>query len=218
MPLQQLFVLAVAGMVFLAAMRVVRVQFGRTPHPEGLAKLLFVLAFVSLPPLGLGLLADQGGARGILTGLLWVPVYSIMLVGLLLVMRVAAEVVAVVTPRRPRRVLVLALAALEGDRNDVPYDPPVTPGLAAIVALVDRNNGVFPRGAAFRDEIDRVGFRASWDALDAATARLEAAMAEDHRLGRGVASAVTATARDARGRLDTLRQLAVDDGQAWVAA
>jgi hypothetical protein len=217
MPLQQLFVLAVAGMVFLAVMRVLRVRYGRTPHPEGMAKLLFGLAFVSLPPLALGL-TGQAGASGVLGGFPWIPVYAIMLVGLLIVMWVAALVVAAVAPRRLRRLLLLALIAHEVDSSDVPSNPPVTPQLAAIAALVQRSNDVFPRGMGFAAEIDRPGFRASWDALDAETGRLEAAMAEDQLLGRGVASAVTALARDARSRLDTLRRLSLDDGQSWVPA
>ena len=217
MPFQQLFVLAVAGVVFLAVMRVVRVQSGRAPHPEGLAKILFGLAFVSLPPLALGL-TGQAGATGVLGGLTWIPVYAIMLVGLLIVMWVAAVIVASVAPRRTRSLLLLALIASEGDPYDVPRNPPVTPQLAAIAALVQRSNDVFPRGMGFRAEIDRPGFRASWEELDAATGRLEAAMAEDQRLGRGVASAVTAMARDARSRLDTLRQFAVEDGQSWLRA
>ena len=40
----------------------------------------------------------------------------------------------------------------------------------------------------------------------------------DHRLGLAVTSTVEATAVDARSRLDTLRRLAVDHGQAWAAA
>jgi len=214
MPFQQLFVLAVAGMVFLAVMRVVRVQSGRAPHPEGIAKLPFGVAFVSLPPLALGLLTHDAGATGVLGGLAWLPVYGIMLIGLLVVMRVAAVLVAAVAPRSR---LLLALIASEGDPYDVPPNPPVTPRLAAMAAVVQRSNDVFPTGLGFRAAIDRPGFRASWDALDAATGRLEAAMAEDLRLGRGVASAVTTMARDARSRLGTLRQLAVDGGQSWVA-
>jgi len=217
MPFQQLFVLAVVAVVFLAVMRVVRVRSGLTPHPEGIAKLLFGVAFVSLPPLGLAL-TGQAGASGVLDGLPWVPVYAIMLGGLLIVMRMAAVIVAAVAPRRARKLLLLALVASEGDPYDVPFNPPVTPQLAAIAALVQRSNDVFPRGMGFRAEVDRPGFRASWDSLDAATGRLEAAMAEDQRLGRGVASAVTAMARDARSRLDTLRQFAVEDGQSWLRA
>ena len=217
MPLQQLFVLAVGAMVLLAVIRVVRVRSGRTPHPEGMAKLLFGLAFVFVPPIALGALAGPGGESGLLTGLASVPLYAILLVGLMIVMRVAAAIVAVVVPRRARRLLLLALVANDDDPH-VPVDPPVTPQLAAMVALVGRRNDVFPRGGAFAAEIDRSGFRASWDALDTATGTLEDAMAEDKRLGRGVALTVAAAARDARRRLNTLRELAVEDGQSWVEA
>jgi hypothetical protein len=54
--------------------------------------------------------------------------------------------------------------------------------------------------------------------LDGATRSLEGRIADDHRLGLAVARATTATASDARSRLDTLRRLAVDQGQAWAAA
>jgi hypothetical protein len=186
-----------------------------------MAKLLFGLAFVSLPPLALGLLTGEAGASGVLGGLPWIPVYAIMVGGLLIVMWVAALIVAAVVPRRLRSLrslLLLALVGRESDPSDVPSNPPVTPELAAIAALVRRSNDVFPRGMGFAAEIDRPGFHDSWDALDAETGRLEAAMAEDQRLGLGVASPVTALARDARSRLDTLRQLAVDDGQSWAPA
>jgi hypothetical protein len=215
MPFQQLFVLAVLAMVCLAVMRVVRVHLGRSPHPDGIARHLFRIGFVALPPLALGVLSNPGA--GLLTGVPWIPVYALLLVGLMVVMRVVAVGVALVAPRRARRVL-LALIASEGDPYDVPFNPPVTPRLAGIVALVDRANAVFPRGMAFRDQTGRSGFRASWDALDAATAQLEGAMAEDGRLGMGVAATVAATARDARSRLDTLRQFAVEDGLVWAPA
>lgn len=218
MPFQQLFVLAIAGMVFLAVLRIVRVQTGRTPHPSGKAGLLFPVAFVALPPIALGALVGPGGGSGALPSLTWVPVYAIMLVGLMVVMRIAAVIVEAIAPRRLRRLLLLALVANEGDPYDMPFNPPVTPRLAAILALVDRTNAVFPRGMGFRDQVDREGFRGAWDALDEATGQLEGAMAEDVRLGRGVPSAAAATAKDARGRLDTLRRFAVEDGQSWVVA
>jgi hypothetical protein len=139
-----------------------------------------------------------------------------MSVALLIAMRVAAGFVAAVAPSQARQVLLVALVADDAGPY-VPADPPVTPRLAAITELVQRSNDVFPRGGAFRHEIDRPGFRASWDALDAATGRLEAAMAEDDRLGRGVPVTVNAMARDARGRLDALRQLAVEEGRSWPA-
>ncbi len=81
------------------------------------------------------------------------------------------------------------------------------------MALVDRRNATFPRGVEFPAEVDRVGFRSDWDALDAATRALEGRMAEDRRLGLGVASAAMATALDARSRLDTLSRLATGRGR-----
>jgi len=77
---------------------------------------------------------------------------------------------------------------------------------------------VFPRGREFSEEVDRAGFRTAWDSLQAATARLEGDIADEHRLGRPVASAAMASAADARSRLDTLRSLAAGHGQAWAGA
>jgi len=114
--------------------------------------------------------------------------------------------------------MLLALVGREADLDDLPFDPPVTARLAESVALVNRANLVFPRGPEFPAQIERSGFRASWDSLDAATTTLEDRIAEDRRLGLGVASDVMATAKDARSRLDTLRRLAVEHGQAWAAA
>ena len=42
---------------------------------------------------------------------------------------------------------------------------------------------------------------------------LEGRIADEHRIGLAVAS--SAAAEDARSRLDTLRRLYVDRGQAW---
>ena len=75
--------------------------------------------------------------------------------------------------------------------------------------------GLFPRGHDFPLQIERSGFRFAWDALDAATGKLEARIADDHRIGLAVASSAVATAVDARSRLDTLRRLAGDGGPAW---
>ena len=210
--------MAIGSMALLAVMRVVRVHFGQTPHPDGGFRWPFILAFVLLPPLALGLLTQSDGSSGPLRGLAWVPVYGALIVGLMLVMQFAAVVIRFVAPRPVRAPLVLALTASEGDPYAVPYDPPVTPALAATVAQVDRLNAAFPRGLAFRAEIERTTFRATWDALDTATRTLEGAIADAIREGRGAASSASATAHDARGRLDALRRMAVDDGQTWVTA
>jgi hypothetical protein len=86
----------------------------------------------------------------------------------------------------------------------------VTTKLAECMALVDRRNAAFPRGIAFPGQVDRVDFHEAWDALDDATRTLEGGIAADRRLGLGIAPAASATALDARGRLDTLLRLADD--------
>jgi hypothetical protein len=103
----------------------------------------------------------------------------------------------------------------EADPYDVPFDPPITAKLAESVGLVDRANAAFPRGVGFPTQIDRSGFRGDWEALDGATRSLEDRIAADFRLGLAVASGARVTAADARSRLDTLRRLAVEQGQAW---
>jgi len=218
MSLQQLFILAVAAMAVLVVTRVVRVYRGREPHLNGARRLLFVLLFVFVPPIVFGALTQPiEGARQI-PALAWVPVYAMMLAGIWILMWIAAQVLKIVAPRRSRRVLLLALIGSESDRSDVLLDPPVTTKLAESVALVDRANIAFPRGPEFPAQIDRAGFRVDWDALDAATGTLENRIVDEYRTGLGVASLATATAQDARSRLDTLQRLAVDDGQAWAAA
>jgi hypothetical protein len=111
--------------------------------------------------------------------------------------------------------LLLALVGSEGDLDDAPFNPPTTAKLAEILALVDRANAIFPRGPEFPVQINREGFRFAWDALDSATGTLEGQIADDYRLGLGVARAAEATAEDARSRLDSLRRFAVVNGQAW---
>ena len=76
---------------------------------------------------------------------------------------------------------------------------------------------MFPRGLAFPGQVDRADFHEAWDALDDATRSLEGGIAADRQLGLGIATAASATALDARGRLDTLLRLA-NDGRAaaWV--
>ena len=218
MLLQQLFILAVVAMAVLAVTRLVRVHRGREPHLEGTRRLLFVLVFVFVPPIVFGALTQPIEELRQIPALAWVPVYATMLAGIWILMWIAAQVLKIVAPRRSRRVLLLALIGSESDRSDVLLDPPVTTKLAESVALVDRANIAFPRGPAFPAQIDRVGFRVDWDALDAATGTLENRIVDEYRTGLGVASLATATAQDARSRLDTLHRLAVDDGQAWAAA
>jgi hypothetical protein len=215
MPILQLFILALAAMIGLAAMRLVRVHLGRSPHPGGIARLSFILAFLLLPPIALGLLTQP--AAGPLVGIAWVPVYVAMLAALGIVMWLAAAVVRTSAPRRSRPLLVLALVASQ-DEAGPRFDPPLTAELAESQAVVDTANAVFPRGVDFPTQIDRAGFRPAWDALDAATRTLEGRIADDEGHGVGVAAAATATAEDARGRLETLRGLAADGGQGWAKA
>ncbi len=196
----QLVMVAVAAMFGLATVRLVRVHLGRTPLPEVRGMRLVVLAALLSPLIVLGAFSS-------------LPVYIGILLALVIVMWLAAVVVQLVARGRIRPLLLIALVGSEGE--DVPYDPPVTAKLAESVALVDRANAVFPRGHEFPLQIDRSGFRSSWDALDTATGTLEDRIADDHRIGLAVASAAVATADDARSRLDTLRRLAVDRGQVW---
>jgi hypothetical protein len=215
MPLLQILILAVGAMIGLATLRVVREHMGRTPLPAGRGRRLFVLAFVFLPPIALGALTQSGGSSGQLGGVASVPLYAIILAGLVTLMSLTAQVLQRVMVGRSRRLLMLALVGNEGDPDDLPFDPPVTTKLAESVAIVDRANAAFPRGPEFPAQVDRAGFRGAWDALDAATTVLEGRIHDDIRLGLGVAIAAKATARDARSRLDTLRGLAVAGGQAW---
>ncbi len=216
MTLQQLLIVAAAGMlVALAVSRLIRVHLGRSPTPEGKARPLFVLAFLFVPPIALEVLFNPTAAEGQLHGLESVLLYTIALAAFSILMGIAALIVRLVAPGRSRPLLLLALVGTEGDPDDVPVDPPLTVKLADGVGLVDTANAVFPRGPEFANQIDRAGFRVAWDRLDAVTGTLESLIADDQRLGLGVASAATGTARDARSRLETLRRLSVDHGQAW---
>jgi hypothetical protein len=216
MSILQLLVLAVAAMTLLATLRLVRVHYGRTPLPEGRGRLLFMLAFVLVPPLALGTLTQPADNVAQLRGVAWVSLYTIVLAGVVILMWLAALVVSLAPPSRARRVLVLALIGSEGDRSEE-ADPPLTTRLTESMALVDRTNAVFPRGPGFQDQVDRAGFRPAWDALESATRVLEGQMADDHRLGLGVGTAATVMSQDARSRLDTLRRFAVARGQAFAA-
>ena len=215
MPLP-LLLLAVAAMIGVAILRLVRVRIGRTPLPEGKARWLFIAAFVAVPPIVLKALLDpvvNGPALGAIT---WIPLYGAFLALLLVAMTIGAMVVERMVHGRSRRPLMLALVGSEGDPEDVPFDPPLTAKLAASMALVDRCNAAFPRGRTFPAQVDRADFHEAWDALDDATRTLEGGIAADRRLGLGIATAALATELDARGRLDTLVRLA-DDGRAPAA-
>jgi hypothetical protein len=205
MPLPQLIVLGIVAMAGLATLRVVRVHRGRTPLPDGRGRRLFLFGFVVLPPLALG-------------GIGAVPMYVLVITALVILMGIASLIIGLVTSSRSGQLLRLALTGREQHLGDVRFDPKVTAELAESVRIVDRANAVFPRGAAFPAQIARTGFRDDWDVLDGATRTLEGRIADDHRRGLAVGSAATATAHDARSRLDTLRRLARDQGQAWAVA
>lgn len=216
MPLLQLFIVAVAGMISLVVMRLVRAHLDRTPHPDGRARIPFILAFLLVPPIALALVTQS--ADGLIIGVVWVPTYVAMLGALAIGMWIAAAVVRTRAPRRSRPLLVLALVASQNEPAEPGYDPPLTAKLAESQAVVETANAVFPRGVDFPTQIDRAGFRTAWDALDAATRTLEGGIADDEGRGTGVAAAATATAKDARARLETLRRLAADGGQEWATA
>jgi len=210
MPLMQLIVLAVVAMTGLVALRLARVHLGRSPLPEGRGRRLFLLAFVLVPPIAFGALASSGSPASL-------PIYVVILASLVSVMWLVAQIAAWVLPGPRGQRVRLALTGREVQPEDEPFDPPITARLAAIVAGVDRANVAFPRGTAFPGQIHTSGFRDSWETLDAATVTLESGLAENHRLGLGAASGARRTAADARGRLNTLRGLAIADGQSWAA-
>jgi hypothetical protein len=213
--LEHLFYLAIVAMGGLAMFRLARVLLGRTPFPGGRGGLVFTAAFLVIPPLALDALIEPAGANQ-LHGIQWVPVYVVLAGAVAILMGLLALVVGRVATGHPRRLLLGALVGSEGIEAEA-VDPPLTAGLAEGMLVVDRTNAAFPRGLDFSAQVGRDGFRSAWDALDVATTMLEGRIADDRRLGLGAASAATATARDARGRLDTLRRLADDDGQAWAA-
>jgi hypothetical protein len=218
MPLQPLIILGIFAMASLAVLRVVRVNRGLTPLPDGRGRRLFLLGFVVVPPLVLGMLTQPAPPANQLWGIGALPAYIAIVAALVILMWIASKIVGLVSHGRTARVIQVGLAGDEGDPYEVKVDPPVTAKLAESVVVVERANAAFPRGPGFPSQVSRMGFRDDWDELDVATRTLEGCIADDHRLGLSVASTCAATASDARSRLDTLRRLAVDDGQAWAAA
>jgi hypothetical protein len=214
MQLPQPLILAVAAMIGLAVLRVIRAHLGREPHPDGMARLPFIVAFLIVPPVVLGTLFQPVGDK--LGGVSWLPLYVASVAVLAILMSIAALIVRLVAPARSRPLLLMALNASKV-RPAMKVDPPLSTRLAASRTLVDAANAAFPSGAAFPTHIDRADFRGSWDSLDEATRVLETQIAEDETLGKGAASAAMATADNARSRLDTLRRLAAESGQAWAA-
>jgi hypothetical protein len=211
MPLPQPLILAIVAMISLAVLRVIRTSLGREPHPDGKARLPFILAFLIVPPVVVGMLF---GAQ--LGGVSWLPLYVASVAVLAILMSITAMIVGIVAPVRSRPLLLMALNASKPEPAKR-VDPPLTTRLTASRILVDAANAVFPSGAAFPTHIERPDFRRSWDSLNDATRVLETQIAEDETLGKGAASAATATADNARSRLETLRRLAAESGQAWAA-
>jgi hypothetical protein len=215
-PVLQLLVLAVLSMVGLAALRLIRVHLGRTPLPDGPGRRLFLLGFVIVPPLLLGVLIQPATAAGPARGIAFLPIYVGALAVLVILMAIAAFVIGSLVHSRTGRLARLALVGVEADpARDIPTDPPITAQLAKAVGICDRANAAFPRGAAFPAQVDRAGFRADWETLDVATGSLERSIASERLLAIGVAATAEATARDARNRLDSLRRIAAQSGQAW---
>ena len=218
MPVLQLIILGIVAMAGLAALRVVRVNRGLTPLPDGRGRRLFLLGFLVVPPIALGALTQPAPPANQLWGLGAVPMYVAIVAGLAILMWIAALFVRELTRGRSGQIARIALAGQEVDPYDERVDPPVTATLARSVVVVDKANAAFPRGPGFPLQVARSGFRDDWEELDGATRTLEGQIADDRRLGLSVAASVTATAGDARSRLDTLRRLAVNEGQAWAAA
>jgi hypothetical protein len=211
----QLLILAVVAMAALAVLRVIRVRSGRTPHPDGRARIPFIVACLFVPPILASVLTGSGGAVSVMRGIGSVLPYMVLVGGVSILMAIVAPFVGLLAPRSVRPMVVLALSARESDPDDLPFNPPVTAELATSMASVDRANGVFPRGPEFPSQIKRDGFRYAWDELDSATKTLEGRIADDRRLGLPVAAAARALAADARSRLETLQRLFVDSGQVW---
>ena len=217
MPVQQLIILGIFSMAGLAVLRLVRVNRGLTPLPDGRGRRLFQLGFLVVPPLILGMLTQPAPPANQLWGIGAVPTYVLIVGALVILMWIASQVVGMVAHGRTGRLVRLALSGYEPDPYAARVDPPVTAKLAESLVVVDKANAAFPRGPGFPSQVSRMGFRDDWDELDVACRTLEGRIADDHRLGLSVASTCAATADDARSRLDTLRRLAVDDGQAWAA-
>lgn len=205
MPMSQLILLGIVAMAGLATLRVVRFRRGLTPLPDIRGKRLLLLAFVAVPPVVFG-------------GLGALPMYVAIIAVLAIAMWIAAQVVGMVAHGRTARLIQVALAGREEDKYAVRADAAVTADLAESVRIVDRANAAFPRGAEFPAQVSRAGFQDDWDRLDGATRSLEDRIAVDRKRGLAVYSGATRVADDARSRLDTLRRLAGDQGQAWATA
>jgi hypothetical protein len=213
----QLLALAVVAMAGLAILRVARVRSGRTALPSSRGRRLFLLGFVVVPPLAVGAVMPPTTSGDQLTAIAALPVYVAMLAGVVLVMAIVAFIIGRLTHSPAGRLARLALIGSEDDPTYMPGNPDITVRLAEVLATVKTADAAFPRGRDFPKQIDRPGFRADWDELDGATRALEHQIADDRRNYRGVAAAAVDRAEDARGRLETLRSLALGSGQVWAS-
>ncbi len=204
---------AIVAFILLAVLRIVRVRYHRG-GPTGIWRVLFVVGFLVVPPLVMQALAAPKTGAIAVDPLNAVLLYIPAVVAIWLLTLVAAVVVARIAPVKWRPILLLALIGRDSS-GVVEFDPPMTAELSADVDRVDGLNRAFPRGSTFIGQVSVEGFRSSWDALDAATVTLERDIAEQRRLHLGVSERAIDTANDARGRLDTLKRVAVDGGQVW---
>ena len=204
---------ALLAFIGLAALRIVRVHYHRE-GPSGWWKVAFVVGYLLVPPLVLQAIAAPKSGAVAVDPINAVLLYIPAVVTIWLLAQAAAFVVARVAPIKWRPILLLALIGRDSS-GMIAFDPPMTPALAADVERVDALNAAFPRGSAFIGQVSTPGFRTSWDALDSATLALEGDIAEQRRLRLGVSERAIDTANDARGRLDTLKRVAVEGGLVW---
>ena len=209
MPLP-LFLIAVVAMTGLAILRLVRVHRGHTPLPEGKSRTAFLIAFLVVPPVVLKAVLLPTPSGSPIGWFLWVPLYAVILGLLVVAMTIAAMIVERTVNGRWRRPLMLALVGSEGDPEDIPFDPPVTTGWPSAWRWSTGPTRRFPAASRSRARSSAPTSDEAWGALDGATSSLEGSIADDRRLGLGIATAASATALDARGRLDTLLGLAND--------
>ena len=210
--LWQLVLLALLVMVGVSTLRVVRARSGRTPLPGGRAQVLLMVAILIVPPVAFNAFVEPSttGAQPGLIG--WLMVYALTVGVIVVLMRLAANVVKRFDHGPSRWTLLVALVGGEGDQGLVPFDPPLTAELAESLVLVNTTNAAFPRGPEFPEQINRPDFRTAWEGLDGATRILEGQIAGEREHGLEIASVATETALDARSRLNTLRGLALRRG------
>jgi hypothetical protein len=216
MSYQLLLVLgAAAAFAGIALLRVYGVRTHRD-LPDGVLRIASVVVLLLAPPIILHLLFAQALGGGTMNLANSVLLYVISFAVIWLVMLLGAPLVARFAPKKRRPMLLLAMTGRDTS-SLVPFDPPMPPQLAESVKQVDRLNATFPRGREFIEQPSLPGFRSAWDALDAATRKLETEIGEQRRLGLGVSEHALDTASDARARLDALRQAATSSGVAWAS-